>query len=146
MLEALGYEVKEPEIDDDEATDAELRRLVGAVAHEVRNPLTTIRTFAELLPEHFGDPAFRERFTELVGRDVAHIDDVVTRLARAAEREKEEAGPVHVTALIERLLDERRERIGAGEVGFFVAGINTSARSPNVTTENTSCSLSESMM
>jgi len=96
--------------------ETDWRRLARSLSHEIRNPLVSIRTFAELLPEHFGDPSFRERFTELVGRDVAHIDDVVTRLARAAEREKEEAGPVDVSALIERLLDERRERIGQGRL------------------------------
>ena len=92
------------------------RRLARSLSHEIRNPLVSIRTFAELLPEHFGDESFRERFTELVGRDVAHIDDVVTRLARAAEREKDEAEAVDVSALIERLLDERRDRIGQGRL------------------------------
>ena len=42
--------------------DGALGRLVGALSHEVRNPLATIRTFAELLPRRFQDPEFRERF------------------------------------------------------------------------------------
>jgi len=75
-----------------------------------------IRTFAELLPEHFADESFRERFTELVGRDVAHIDEIVSRLARAAEREKHEASRVDVSAMIEGLLDQRRDRIAQGRL------------------------------
>ncbi len=88
------------------------RRLARSLSHEIRNPLVSIRTFAELLPEHFEDASFRERFTELVGRDVRHIDDVIDRLARAAEREKPEPTAVDVSALIERLLDARRSGIG----------------------------------
>jgi DNA-binding NtrC family response regulator len=88
------------------------RRLARSLSHEIRNPLVSIRTFTELLPEHYADESFRERFTELVGRDVAHIDEVVDRLARAASQEKLEPTPVDVSALIEGLLDERREAIG----------------------------------
>jgi len=95
-----------------EDADKSWRRLARSLSHEIKNPLVSIRTFAELLPEHFADASFRERFTELVGRDVAHIDEVISRLAKAAAREKPEKGPCDVSALIERLLDDRREAIG----------------------------------
>ena len=88
------------------------RRLARSLSHEIRNPLVSIRTFTELLPEHFEDEDFGVRFTELVGRDVAHIDEVVGRLASAAAQEKIEAAPIDVSALLERLLDDRREAIG----------------------------------
>lgn len=95
---------------------ARWRRLARSLSHEIRNPLVSIKTFAELLPEHFEDASFRERFTELVGRDVSHIDEVVTRLAQAAAGEMDAAAIVDVSALIERLLDERRERIAQGRL------------------------------
>ncbi len=88
------------------------RRLARSLSHEIRNPLVSIRTFTELLPAHFEDADFRARFTELVGRDVAHIDELVGRLASAAAQEKIEAAPIDVSALLERLLDDRREAIG----------------------------------
>lgn len=104
----------EDEVSPSEAIDdAALRRLVGAVAHEVRNPLTSIRTFAELLPERFEDAEFRERFAELVGADVRRIEQVVNQLeelsgsAEAASERKR----VDVASLLEQLLDERREII-----------------------------------
>jgi len=87
------------------------RRLARSLAHEIRNPLVSIRTFTELLPDHYADETFRIRFKELVGKDVAHIQDVVARLAKAAERDRLEAVPVDVSGLIERLLGDRRERI-----------------------------------
>jgi DNA-binding NtrC family response regulator len=96
---------------EEEATDAELRRLVGAVAHEVRNPLTTIRTFAELLPTRFQDEEFRERFAELVGRGIERIEGVVQELVRLASLSTPKIEPIDIASLIEGLLERQRERI-----------------------------------
>jgi DNA-binding NtrC family response regulator len=90
---------------------AGIRRLAGAVAHEVRNPLTTIRTFAELLPDQYQDSEFREQFTELVGRDAERIEAVVSELAQLAALPPPGAEPVDSTRLLEELLEERRDPI-----------------------------------
>lgn len=87
------------------------RRLARSLSHEIRNPLVSIRTFAELLPEHYQDETFRQRFVELVGQDVAHIGDVLSRLSSVAELEKLEPQAFDISAMIESLLEERREQI-----------------------------------
>jgi len=87
------------------------RRLARSLSHEIRNPLVSIRTFAELLPEHYQDETFRQRFVELVGQDVAHIGEVIARLSSVAERDRLEAVAFDVSAMIESLLEQRRERI-----------------------------------
>ncbi len=92
--------------------DPAWRKLARSLSHEIRNPLVSIRTFTELLPEHHADETFRARFQELVGKDVAHIQDVVTRLAKAAARDRMASEPVDVSALIDRLLADRRDTIG----------------------------------
>jgi len=96
---------------EDEASDAELRRLVGAVAHEVRNPLTTIRTFAELLPTRYQDGEFRERFAELVGHGIERIEEVVQELVRLAALSAPKTEPIDIASLIEELLERQREMI-----------------------------------
>jgi len=90
-----------------------LRRLVGAVAHEVRNPLTTIRTFAELFPDQHQDPDFREKFAELVGRGVDRIESVVRELTHLAELTVPLLEPVDVAGMLEELLEFQRETIHA---------------------------------
>lgn len=122
VLETLG--TAEPEIHEEAEApshvpspaphvggDGALARLVGALSHEVRNPLATIRTFAELLPRRFQDPEFRERFAEMVRDDVGRIDALVERLAEVAALGPPGRDKVDVTALLEELLAERREAI-----------------------------------
>jgi signal transduction histidine kinase len=55
--------------------------LLGAsVAHEIRNPLVTIKSFVHLLPQHYDDPRFRERFFRLIGEEVGRIDRLTEQL------------------------------------------------------------------
>ncbi|HRI83329.1 MAG TPA: ATP-binding protein, partial [Opitutaceae bacterium] len=55
--------------------------LLGAsLAHEIRNPLVTIKTFVQLLPQHYQDPVFREKFFRLIGEEVARIDRLTEQL------------------------------------------------------------------
>ena len=55
--------------------------LLGAsLAHEIRNPLVTIKTFVQLLPQHHQDPVFREKFFRLIGAEVGRIDRLTEQL------------------------------------------------------------------
>jgi len=54
--------------------------LVSGIAHEIKNPLVAIKTFAELLPERFTDSDFRDDFSKVVGSEIDRIDGLVGRL------------------------------------------------------------------
>ncbi|MCH2187803.1 sigma 54-interacting transcriptional regulator [Myxococcota bacterium] len=97
--------------DSQEAARSELRQMIRALVHDVRNPLVSIRTFSELLPEHYDDPEFRDQFSELVGRDVNRIDEAVTRLHEIIDLTELKSAPVDIAHLLECLLDDHREAI-----------------------------------
>ena len=86
-------------------------RLVGAIAHEVRNPLVSIRTFSELLSEHYEDEEFRTRFADLVGADVRRIESVLNQLQGLSEVGEAKRQPVDVAMVLDALLDQAREEI-----------------------------------
>ncbi len=88
-----------------------IQPLVAAIAHEMRNPLSTIRTFAELLPSRYDDPEFRSRFSELVGQDTHRIEAVIQRLTELASLEAPEIEAVDLSTLLEELLSKRTERM-----------------------------------
>ncbi|HEX2853459.1 MAG TPA: ATP-binding protein, partial [Opitutaceae bacterium] len=55
--------------------------LLGAsLAHEIRNPLVSIKTFVQLLPTHHQDPAFRAKFFTLISDEVSRIDRLTEQL------------------------------------------------------------------
>jgi DNA-binding NtrC family response regulator len=83
-------------------------RLLRSIAHEVRNPLVSIRTFSELLPDHHADAEFRQRFQELVGADVRRIEAVVAKLQELSDLSHAKHEPVDIASLLSELLEERR--------------------------------------
>lgn len=55
----------------------DIRVLINELAHELKNPMVTIKTFAQLLGDRFDDAAFRVRFQETVGDDIDRMDDLL---------------------------------------------------------------------
>jgi two-component system, NtrC family, sensor kinase len=70
--------------------------LASGVAHEIKNPLVAIRTFAELLPERYSDTDFREDFSKVVIREIARIDALVDRLRGIAAIAPPQVGTVDI--------------------------------------------------
>lgn len=62
-----------------------LDQLVIELAHRLKNPLVSIKTFTHLLQERFSDPDFRTRFYAIVNNDVIQLNDIVDRLLEFTE-------------------------------------------------------------
>jgi len=59
---------------------ASLGMMSGTFAHEIRNPLTSLKTFAQLMPEKYDDPEFRNTFSRIVIGDIQKIDGLISDL------------------------------------------------------------------
>jgi len=57
-----------------------LKILIGELAHELKNPMVTVKTFSQLLGDRFDDPAFRVRFQQTVNGDIQRMDDLLEAL------------------------------------------------------------------
>ena len=63
-----------------------LNRVVGHIAHEIKNPLVSIKTFAELINEQYDDPEFRRHFSNIVKGDVQDLDNITEKLIDFSRR------------------------------------------------------------
>jgi nitrogen-specific signal transduction histidine kinase len=89
--------------------------LSAGMAHEIKNPLVTIKTFTQLLPQQYSDTEFRHTFFDLVGQEVKRIDTIVNRLLNFARPAKASLKPVSLHDVIDnslRLAEQQLARHG----------------------------------
>src|SRR5581483_9250578 len=63
---------------------AAMGALATGIAHEIRNPLVAIKTFAELLPERADDQEFKSTFAKVAAKEVHRIEELLGRLRALA--------------------------------------------------------------
>jgi PAS domain S-box-containing protein len=95
---------------------ASLGTLSAGMAHEIKNPLVSIKTFAQLLPERYQDSDFRETFSNLIGHEIDRIDSLVNQLLRFARPAKPVLAPMHVHDVLEKSLQLVGHRLYQKEI------------------------------
>ncbi|HEX9742391.1 MAG TPA: ATP-binding protein, partial [Nitrospiraceae bacterium] len=105
--------------------------LAAGLAHEIKNPLSSIKTFAEYLPERYEDPAYRKNFSKIVAQEVDKMNGLVRRLLDFARPAQPKLGRAQLHELISetvgllqsRLIERHVEvtvRMGPGVNGVWV--------------------------
>lgn len=105
-----------------------IERFAADVAHEIRNPLTSIRSAVETL-DLVGDGPGRVRLTGILKQDVGRLDRLVTDIANAsrldAELSREEPRPVDLVRLIGDIVS-----VYAGSTNPGGAGVTINSAEP----------------
>lgn len=84
---------------------AALGTLAAGMAHEIRNPLSSIKTFVQLLPQKLEKPGFLEKFQRTVPRELNRINDLVEDLLDLARVPKYVFQNTNLKTLMEQALD-----------------------------------------
>jgi two-component system nitrogen regulation sensor histidine kinase GlnL len=95
---------------------ASIGTLSAGMAHEIKNPLVSIKTFAQLLPERYHDSDFRQTFSNLIGHEIDRIDSLVNQLLRFARPAKPVLRPMHVHNVLEKSLQLVGHRLYQKEI------------------------------
>ena len=81
-----------------------LGSLTATLAHEIRNPLVTIKTFLDLVPERYKDKEFRGNFLKLTTSELARITKLVSDLLDFAKPPKPNFRRADVNQVIEEII------------------------------------------
>ena len=79
-------------------------QLASSVAHEIRNPLTAIKTYVEYLPKKYSDPEFKDKFDKLIPKEIERINSVLCQLLNLAKPRSSEFRQVHMHLIIDSTL------------------------------------------
>ena len=94
--------------------------LLGAsLAHEIRNPLVSIKTFVQLLPSHYEDARFRDKFFKLIGEEVGRIDQLTQQLLDLSSPRTFESKTIELHPLIRGALELVSAKAGYRQVHFI---------------------------
>lgn len=91
--------------------------LAAGMAHEIKNPLTAIKTFAEYLPERYEDPEFRHKFSKVISQEVNKMNDLVHRLLEFAKPPPPKRQSVRISQLLGETLQFLQGSLLKGRIG-----------------------------
>jgi signal transduction histidine kinase len=95
---------------------SELKVLIHELAHEMKNPMVTIKTFAQLLDDRYEDQDFRARFRDVVSGDIERMDDLLEIMIEFADFNQPRVDRTSVDERLGWAVGELQEECGKRQV------------------------------
>lgn len=92
-----------------------LNRVLLRLTDEIKNPLVSIYTFLELLPQRYDDREFRETFLSVVSRDTQRLISLVDKLMTLAGDREYKLDLCDLRALLHDALEDVSVRLERGK-------------------------------
>jgi transcriptional regulator of acetoin/glycerol metabolism len=92
-------------------TVRELEMVIAELAHELKNPMVTIKTFAENLEQLLNDPALREKFVGLTREAVDRMDGFLEELLRFSRYGEPRLQTLSLTQTLAHAIDAAEGRV-----------------------------------
>jgi signal transduction histidine kinase len=85
--------------------------LAGRMAQEIRNPLVAVKTFAQLLPDKYGDEEFRSQFFAVVMGEIDRLNKIIEGLLEFAQPRENRFIKEDVNEILDAVMQSRTARI-----------------------------------
>jgi len=99
---------------------AALGTLSAGLAHEIRNPLSAIKTFVQLLPKKLSSAGFLDKFHVTVLRELNRINDLIERLLELARPPKMKYKTIQPTELLRQVTDLYRDELEQANISLSI--------------------------
>ena len=83
---------------------ASLGTMAAGMAHEIKNPLVSLRTFTQLLQQKWEDKEFRDKFSSIIPHEIERINRIAESLLKFGRPMKPELTKVDINALLDEVL------------------------------------------
>jgi two-component system nitrogen regulation sensor histidine kinase GlnL len=90
---------------------ASLGQMAAGIAHEVKNPLASIRTFVQLVSRKHSDSGFIEKFDRIVPRELDRINLIVEEMLELARPAHLQLKKIEIVPVVQRVIEVYSERI-----------------------------------
>ena len=81
-----------------------LGNMAARLAHEIKNPMTAIRTFIDMLPRKFDDEEFRTKFHAIALEETKRVNNLITELLDLVKTREPHFEYEDIHALIDKML------------------------------------------
>jgi len=79
--------------------------LASSIAHEIRNPLVSIKTFAQLVPRKFNNRDFLDKFNSIVPEEMERLENILNQLLNFGRPSEPEFHSINVVEVIDTILE-----------------------------------------
>ena len=100
---------------------AALGTLSAGLAHEIRNPLSAIKTFVQLLPRKMSNLAFFDKFQTTVPRELNRINNLIESLLELARPPKLEFEMTSLSDCLSQVEDLYRDKLEAANIALEIS-------------------------
>ncbi|MBU0502516.1 MAG: ATP-binding protein [bacterium] len=93
-----------------------LGTLAAGMAHEIKNPLASIKGMTQVLEENLNDPVFIAKYQEVIERQINRLNGIVEKLLKFGQPQKLAITRVNLKGIIEDVLSLLENQINKSDI------------------------------